>query len=89
MKKSKSERPTVLRERSTSSSSASSFSSKSSLRSFSAHPSVHQDDDDDDVSSNDDTNHQWDLDQLATHIHRHSSKSTKICFNLIKYVRLL
>jgi hypothetical protein len=73
IKKSNSEPPIVLRERSTSSSSTSSSSSKSSnndsLRSFSAHPSVHQDDDeDDDASSNDDTNQQWDLDQLPSHI---------------------
>jgi hypothetical protein len=73
IKKRNSEPSTILRERSTSSSSTTSSLSKSSnndsLRSFSPNPSVNEDDEDeDDASSNDDTNHQWDLNQLASHI---------------------
>jgi len=61
---------TILRERSTSSSSTTSSLSKSSnndsLRSLSPNPSVNEDEDD--ASSNDETNQQWDLNQLASHI---------------------
>jgi hypothetical protein len=65
---------TVLRERSTSSSSM-----NDSLKSFSPDLSLNQDDDDDDdASSNDETNHQWDLDQIASNIQqiRQLSKSS-------------
>jgi hypothetical protein len=68
---------TVLRERSTSSSSKSSMND--SLKSLSANLSLNQDDDDDDddASSNDETNHQWDLDQIASNIQiRQLSKSS-------------
>jgi len=64
---------TVLRERSTSSSSI-----NDSLKSFSPDLSLNQDDDDDDdASSNDETNHQWDLDEIASNIQiRQLSKSS-------------
>jgi hypothetical protein len=85
IKKTNSEPTTNIRERSTSSSSTSTYSSKSSnnhsLRSFSADPSINQDDDDDDddASSNDDINHQWNSNQLTSHIPlRQLSKSIDI-----------
>ena len=62
--KNNNEAATVLRERSTSSSTSS--SNNDSLRSFSADPSLNQDDDD--ASSNDESNHQWNLNQLISNI---------------------
>jgi hypothetical protein len=81
------ESSTVLRERSTSSSSSSSKSSiNDSLKSFSPDPSLNQDDDDDDdASSNDETNHQWNLNEILSNPNfsiRQSSKSSCVSFNL-------
>ncbi len=54
-----------FRERWTSSSSSSSIND--SLKSFSPDPSLnHDEDDDDDVSSKDESNHQWNLDQILS-----------------------
>jgi hypothetical protein len=59
------ESPKILRERLTSSSSKSSI--HDSLKSFSADPSIHQDDDHH-QRSNDQTNHQWNLNQIISNI---------------------